>query len=318
MTTQTQETSSSALTPTVVLCLVSVYVVWGSTYLAIDYTLDTVPPLLMTGTRFLVAGIILAVFLLARGHRLPTRRQWLNCALVGGLMQGGCVGGIAIAERSISSGLASVGIATVPVWTALMAGLATRRWPNRLEVYGIGLGLVGVVLLALDGGLGGGTKGSVVIIAAAISWSLGSVLSQHLDLPQGPTAYAGEMLAGGSLVTAVGLLAGERVDRVPDASALWAWGYLVLFGSLVAYSAYMYLLKAVRTSLATSYTLVTPAVAVLLGAWILSERVSALTVLAVAAVLIAVRFIFAGRKIDDARHNDHVDDVQDTVDAHED
>ncbi|WP_406065840.1 drug/metabolite exporter YedA [Streptomyces sp. NBC_01077] len=299
MTTQTQETSST-LGPTVVLCLASVYVVWGSTYLAIDYTLDSMPPLLMTGTRFLAGGIILAVFLLSRGHTLPTRRQWLHCALVGGLMQGGCVGGIAIAERTLSSGLASVGIATVPVWTVLMVGVATRRWPNRMEAYGILLGLVGVVLLAVDGGLGGGAKGSVVIVAAAVSWSLGSVLSQHLELPRGPMAYAGEMLAGGTLVSLVGLLAGERVDRMPDASALWAWGYLVVFGSLLAYSAYMYLLTAVRTTLATSYTLVTPAVAVLLGAWILSERVSALTVLAVAAVLIAVRFIFRGRKLHDA------------------
>ncbi|MEV7569447.1 drug/metabolite exporter YedA [Streptomyces tanashiensis] len=308
MTTQTRETRStpSTLTPTVILCLVSVYVVWGSTYLAIDYTLDTMPPLLMTGTRFLAGGIVLAVFLLARRHRLPTRRQWLNCALVGGLMQGGCVGGIAIAERSISSGLASVGIATVPVWTVLMAGVATRRWPNRLEVYGISLGLAGVVLLALDGGLGGGAKGSAVIIAAAISWSLGSVLSQHLDLPRGPMAYAGEMLAGGTLVSLAGLLAGERVEHMPDTAALWAWGYLVVFGSLLAYSAYMYLLTAIRTSLATSYTLVTPAVAVLLGAWILSERVSVLTVLAVAAVLLAVRFIFQGRKLHDVRDtNDH-------------
>ncbi|MEU3429819.1 drug/metabolite exporter YedA [Streptomyces gardneri] len=302
-TTHTREPTST-LTSTVVLCLVSVYVVWGSTYLAIDYTLDTMPPLLMTGTRFLAGGIVLAVFLLARGHVLPTRRQWFHCAVVGGLMQGGCVGGIAIAERYISSGLASVGIATVPVWTVLMAGLATRRWPNRLEVYGIGLGLVGVVLLAVDGGLGGGTKGSVVIIVAAISWSLGSVLSQHLDLPKGPMAYAGEMLAGGTLVTLVGLLAGESLDRTPDAAALWAWGYLVVFGSLLAYSAYMYLLTAVRTSIATSYTLVTPAVAVLLGAWILSERVSVLTVLAVAAVLLAVRFIFIGRKLRDA-HDKH-------------
>lgn len=299
---------TSALTPTVIFCLISVYIVWGSTYLAIDYTLDTMPPLVMTGMRFLAAGIILVTFLLLRGHTLPTGRQWLNCALIGGLMQGGCVGGIAIAQQSISSGLASVGIATVPVWVVLMIGLYTRKWPNKLEILGISFGMVGVILLEIQGGVSGASKGAIIIVVAAISWSLGSVLSQHLKLPKGPMAYAGEMLAGGTLVTIAGFARGERFHGMPDTAAWLGWGYLVLAGSLLAYSAYMYLLSNVRPSLATSYTLVTPGVAVILGAWLLSEDIDVYTVLAVLTVLVAIWFIFKGKEAKSKPNGEEVRD----------
>jgi drug/metabolite transporter (DMT)-like permease len=285
----------SSLTPMVVAGLAIVYIVWGSTYLAIDLTLATMPPFLMTGARFLAAGLPLAIFLLMRGYKLPTRRQWLNCAVIGGLMQCGCVGGIAIAQQTITSGLASVGIATVPIWTALLAGAFTRRWPNQYEVIGIACGFVGVILLNLEGGISGASQGAVIIVAASAFWSIGSVMSQHVDLPKGPMAYAGEMLAGGTITVVVGLAWGESITTAPDAGAVWAWVYLVVAGSLGAYSAYMYLLRTVRTALATSYTLVTPAIAVLLGWWLLGEEINVLTVLAVAAVICGVAFIFKGR-----------------------
>ena len=285
----------SSLTPMVIGALVIVYFVWGSTYLAIDLTLATMPPFLMTGARFLAAGLPLAIFLLIRGYKLPTGRQWLNCAIIGGLMQCGCVGSIAIAQQTITSGLASVGIATVPIWTALVAGAFTRRWPNQFEVVGIAFGFAGVILLNLEGGISGASEGAIIIVAAAVFWSIGSVMSQHVNLPEGPMAYAGEMLAGGAITVVVGLIFGESFTTTPDAGAIWAWVYLVVAGSLGAYSAYMYLLRTVRTALATSYTLVTPAVAVLLGWWFLNEDINVLTVLAVAAVICGVAFIFKGR-----------------------
>ena len=290
-----QETTS--LSPTVILALAIVYVVWGSTYLAIDLTLATMPPFLMTGMRFLVAGALLTTFLVIRGHRLPTPKQWLNCALIGTLMQGGCVGGIAIAERSISSGLASVGIATVPIWTALMAGLMNRNWPIRSEIIGIGFGFAGVIMLNVEGGITGASQGAIIIVVAALCWSLGSVLSQRLDLPKGPMAFGGEMLTGGAITALAGLASGERIVAVPSSSAILSWLYLVVAGSLGAYTAYMYLLRTVRTSVATSYTLVTPIVAVLLGATFLSEDVSLFTVLAVLTVLCGVGFIFKARAV---------------------
>ncbi|MFI7116255.1 drug/metabolite exporter YedA [Amycolatopsis sp. NPDC049868] len=288
----------SSLTPVVIGALVIVYIVWGSTYLAIDLTLATMPPFLMTGARFLIAGLLLFAFLLIRGYKLPTGKQWLNCSIIGGLMQCGCVGSIAIAQQTITSGLASVGIATVPIWTALLAGAFTRRWPNQYEVIGIVCGFVGVILLNLEGGISGASKGAIIIVAASLFWSIGSVMSQHVELPQGPMAYAAEMLAGGAITAVIGFFVfGEKFTSAPDAGALWAWAYLVVAGSLGAYSAYMYLLHKVRTALATSYTLVTPAVAVMLGWWFLGEEINLLTVLSVAAVVCGVAFIFKGRAV---------------------
>lgn len=284
----------------VIVALGIVYVVWGSTYLAIELTLDTLPPYLMTGMRFIAAGVVLMTFLLIRGYRLPTLKQWRNCAIVGGLMLGGCVGGIAIAQQSISSGLAAVGIATVPVWTALLGGAFDRKWPNSYEVTGIAFGFAGVILLNIHGGIAGESKGAIIIVVAAICWSIGSVLSQHLDLPDGPVAYGGEMLAGGAITALAGVLVfgeGFGTTERSDADAIWAWVYLVVAGSLLAYTAYMYLLKTVRMALATSYTLVTPIVAVLLGAIVLSENIDAFTLLAVIAVMCGVGFIFKGRLV---------------------
>jgi drug/metabolite transporter (DMT)-like permease len=209
----------------------------------------------------------------------------------------GCVGGIAVAQQTISSGLASIGIGTVPIWTALISGIFKRTWPNRFEVIGISLGTIGLVMLNIQGGLSGTLQGSIIIALCAFFWSLGSVLSQHIDLPVGAMAYAGEMLAGGTVTILFGVfMMGERFNFVPNAQAFWAWVYLVIAGSLGAYSAYMYLLNTVQTSIATSYTLVTPVIALLLGVLFLSEKVTGITVIAVSTVLVGVWFIFRGRE----------------------
>ncbi|MFJ7155241.1 drug/metabolite exporter YedA [Streptomyces sp. NPDC101118] len=289
--------TKTGLAPLAIVAVIITYIVWGSTYLAIDYTLATMPPYVMTGTRFLLAGLLLLPFLYLRKHSLPTLKQWVNCAVIGALMQGGCVASIAVAQKSITSGLAAVGIATVPIWTALMAGLYTKKWPNRFEIVGISCGFLGVILINLEGGISGATKGAVIISIAALCWSLGSVMSQHVDIPEGPMAYAAEMLAGGTLVTLVGLIGGERITETPDSGAVWSWLYLIVGGSLLAYTAYMYLLKTVRTAIATSYTLVTPVIAVFLGYWLLSEDITPVTAAAVVAVLCGVAFIFKGRSV---------------------
>ncbi|MGP1395081.1 MAG: drug/metabolite exporter YedA [Inquilinaceae bacterium] len=293
------EKVQSTYTPMVMACLVVVYIVWGSTYLAIDLTLDTMPPLLMTGSRFIIAGtVLIAILAMSKdGLTIPTVRQLLNCTIVGGSMLGLGVGSIGIAEQTISSGLASVGIATVPIWAVLLSGLFLRRWPNRLELLGIVFGFLGIVLLNLQGGFGQQSIGTVIIVAAALFWALGSVLSQFLDLPKGPTAYAFEMLMGGLFISCIAFVMGEDIaDFNPDPTAFYAWMYLIVGGSLFAYSAYMYLLRNVRTSVATSYAFVTPIVAILLGVYFLSETVTAYSFLAMLSVLIGLAFIFKGKE----------------------
>ena len=292
---------STVFSPLIIACLVTVYIVWGSTYVAIAYTLETMPPLLMTGTRFLAAGLFLICVLLIRGLTWPTPKQMLNCAIVGGSMLGLGVGGIGVAEQSISSGLASVGIATVPIWAVLLAGLWMQQWPNRWEVVGILLGFVGVFLLNLQNGFGAQGLGAVIIVLAALFWAIGSVLSRFIDLPKGATAYAFEMTLGGAFITVIGLLTGERFTQLPSAISFFAWLYLVIGGSLFAYSAYMYLLQNIRTSVATSYALATPVVAILLGVHLLGETLDIFAFAAMASVILGVWFIFKGRDVRDSQ-----------------
>ncbi|MFC0268027.1 EamA family transporter [Kushneria aurantia] len=287
----------SPFTPIVMACLIIVYIVWGSTYLAIALALEGMPPLLMTGSRFVVAGLFMVGVLAIRGVGLPTFKELLSCMIVGCSMLGLGVGGIAIAEQTISSGMASVGIATVPIWAVLLSVLFLREWPNSWEVWGILLGFAGVVVLNLEGGgIGNAGIGAVIIVAAALFWGLGSVLSKVLPVPEGMTGYAYEMLTGGIAITLIALMLGERMNTLPGPGALIALLYLVIGGSILAYSAYMYLLQNVRMSVATSYTLVTPIVAVGLGMYFLNENVGIYTALSLFFVLIGVACILRGRE----------------------
>ncbi|AXS39944.1 2OG-Fe dioxygenase family protein [Breoghania sp. L-A4] len=268
----------------------------GSTYLAIAYALESFPPLLMAATRFLTAGLTMVLFLALRGHPLPSLKELGGAAVVGTSMLGLGVGSIGIAEQTISSGMASIGIATVPIWAVLLAGLLLREWPNRWEMAGIALGFVGVVFLNVEGSLNGAASGALIIVGAALFWGLGSVLSRVVPLPTGPTAYAYEMLTGGIALSIAAFALGERMTVWPTTEAFAGWLYLVIGGSFFAYTAYMYLLQQVRTSVATSYAFVTPVVAILLGVHFLEESVSRFTILAVVSVLLGVWCIFRGRE----------------------
>jgi len=297
LNSHTNTLTASPYTTLVVACLVIVYLVWGSTYLAIALALETMPPLLMTSARFVVAGLIMIAVLGARGAlNMPTKRELFNCTLVGGSMLGLGVGGIGIAELSISSGLASVGIATVPIWAVLFAGMFAKQWPNQWEITGILLGFAGVFLLNLQSGFGSAGWGAIVIVLAALFWALGSVASKMLKLPEGSSAYAFEMLMGGLCIGIIGLFIGERMLVMPSIRSTSAWLFLVVGGSLFAYSAYMYLLQAVRTSIATSYAFVTPVVAILLGVYFLGETLDLYSFAAMFCVIAGVLCIFKGRE----------------------
>jgi drug/metabolite transporter (DMT)-like permease len=278
----------------VILALLGVYVIWGSTYLAIHFAVQTIPPFLQAGLRFALAGSILYAILRLRGEPNPTRQEWAGSALVGVLLLAGGNGLVSVAETSVASHLAALLIATVPIWAALFA----RVWghiPTRREGVGLLLGFAGVGILNAGTSLHGNVLGMVTLLAAAASWALGSVWTPHLRLPRGLMASAAQQLCGGALLLVLSPLRGEHLHGMPGAASLWALLYLVVFGSIVAFSCYGYLLRRVRPALATSYAYANPAVAVLLGAALAGENVTASALLALVVIVAAVALVVIGR-----------------------
>jgi len=280
--------SASALSPLIIGCLAATWLVWGSTYLAIKFALESFPPFFQMGTRFLVAGALLLAWMrFVRRAPLPTPAQWRNAAIVGALMLGGGMGGTAVAEVSVGSGLVVAFIAVVPLMIALV-----NRWfgvtTSALEAAGIGVGLAGVLLLTQGAGFRASPGGLAAITIACVTWSIGSVLSQRkLPLAPGAMGFASEMLCGGVVLLALSWFDGEA-PRVPTPAALAAWLYLVVFGSLIAFNAYMLLLARSSAGLASSYTFVNPVIGMLLGVAIGGEMVTPFEWCAVAVVLAGV------------------------------
>ncbi|HYR55911.1 MAG TPA: drug/metabolite exporter YedA [Myxococcaceae bacterium] len=274
----------------VVIALSLVYLVWGSTYLAMRIALGGFPPLLMAGLRFTAAGGALFVALRLRGVAAPSLSQWARSAVVGILMLTLGNGGVAIAEQWVASGLAAVVVASVPLWAALFNGFFDR-WPSRLETLGLAVGTGGVLLLNLGGDFRGQPLGAAVLLGASASWALGSVWSRQMDLPQGLMASTAQMLSGGAALLLLALLHGDRPLPGASATPLLAIVYLALFGSIVAFSAFGYLLRNVSPTLATSYAFVNPGIAVLLGVGFAEEQIRWTTVLAMAVILGGVALV---------------------------
>ena len=269
----------------VLLALLTVYLVWGSTYLAIHFALISFPPFLLMGSRFVVAGVLLFTWLKLRGAANPTLRQWRDAAIVGVLLLGGGMGLTAVAQQYVSSGMTAVFIACAPLMFALWAGMF-GDWPGRREWVGILAGFSGAALLASGGEFAAEPIGAVALASAVACWTFGSVLSQKkLALAPGAMGFASEMLLGGAFLLAMGALQGETFAMTYDPRALLAWGYLVTAGSLAAFSAYMYLLSKVSPALASSYAYVNPVIAVLLGVWLANESLGAREMTAMAIIL---------------------------------
>ena len=280
--------SSAPPAARVALALAAVYVIWGSTYLAIRFALEGgFPPFLLGGIRFLVAGSLMLAFLRWRGVPLPTGRQWRNAAVMGGLMLLLGNGMVNLAETQVSSGLAAVTVASAPLWMAVFAAMRGDN-PTRLEAMGLGIGFVGVVWLSTGGSLTGAPLGLVALLVASVSWSFGSIWSRGRDLPSPFMSSAAQMLCGGVLMAVVGLGLGERLHGLPTAHAIGAFWYLVVMGSLVGFSAYIWLLHHVRPALAGSYAYVNPAIAVALGAWLAHERFGMRELVAMGVILAGV------------------------------
>src|SRR5258707_2848133 len=278
----------------IILSMVALYFLWGTTYLAMRIGLLGFPPFLMAGIRFLLAGSILYTVLRLRGSAAPSRAQWMASALIGILLLAIGNGGIVFAEQWVSTGLASVGVAAVPLWTALFAGLL-GRWPTRLEWLGLGLGFIGVIILNLGNGVWGNPLGAIALLLAPMGWALGSVLSYRVSLPKGMMSSAAEMLAGGVVLVIMSLGLRERAPNLTITPSLWAIAFLAIFGSLVAFSAYGYLLRHVRPALATSYAYVNPMVAVGLGALFAGENLTMLEIVAILITLSGVVLVTIGR-----------------------
>ena len=272
------------------LALFALYIIWGSTYLGIRYALESYPPFLLAGIRFLVAGVLLFGFLRLRGLAAPTARQWRNAAFTGVLLLGFGNGLVCFAEQSVSSGVAAVAVASMPLFAALFSGLY-GQWPTGREALGLVIGFAGVVVLNLGSSLSTSRLGAIALIVAAASWAFGSIWSKRQDMPAGPMNTAAQMLCASVALLLVGFGTGEHLPAHPTLRATLAVGYLVLFGSLVAFSAYLYVLKHARPAMATSYAYVNPPVAVLFGVLFAGEHVGPYELAGMAVILVGVATI---------------------------
>ena len=282
----------------VVLALAAVYLIWGSTYLAIRFAIETLPPLAMAGTRFVIAGAILMLWTAQRGAARPTRAHWLGGTLVGALLLLGGNGGVVLAERTVPSGLTAVIVALVPAWMVLLHWLTAGERPTRVTLAALVVGFGGVALLVgpRDTGVDRiDAFGTAAALFASLSWAAGSLYSRRAPLPADPLRANGiEQLVGGALLLAAATLAGEWGELAPTAvstRSLLSLGYLVVFGSLVGFTAYLWLLRAVRPALASTYAYVNPVVAVFLGWALAAEPVTARTLVAAGIILFAVATI---------------------------
>lgn len=281
--------------------LFALYIIWGSTYFAIAIGVASWPPLMMAGIRFLSAGGLLIVYLLATGHRLPVRRPLLNAALIGILLLAVGNGFVTLAEHQhVPSGIAAVMVATVPLFTLCFSrffGIATRK----IEWLGIAIGLAGIILLNSGGNLSGNPWGALLILIGSMSWAFGSVYGSRIELPTGMMAGAVEMLAAGIVLMVASTLTGEKLTQMPSWSGIIAVAYLAIFGSLIAINAYMYLIRNVTPAVATSYAYVNPVVAVLLGTGFAGESLSLTEWTALGVIIFAVVLVTLGKYLFPAR-----------------
>lgn len=286
----------------VIAAFAAVYLIWGSTYLGIRFAIETIPPYLMAGTRFLIAGALLYGWMRLRGVPHPNRLHWRSALIIGGLLLLGGNGSVTWAEQRVPSGLASLLIATVPLWISLLDWLrpgGTR--PAGRVMIGLVMGFIGMVVLVGPTDLAGGSHidpiGALALIGAALSWSVGSLYSRsrHAQQPDSPLmGTAIEMLAGGGLLMVVALVRGEWGQFDPSAVSLrsgLALGYLILFGAIVGFSCYIWLLKVTTPARASTYAYVNPIVAVFLGWALASEPLSLRTLIAAPMIILAVVLI---------------------------
>lgn len=288
--------------PVVLACLAVTWVVWGSTYLAIKWALVGLAPFVQMGTRFVAAGLVLLAWARWRGAGWPDRTQWHSAWVLGALMLGGGYGLTAVAETSVGSGLVVAFIAVVPALVALMQWPYGHR-PGPRQALGIAVGLAGIGLLTRGQSYAASPAGLAAIAGACLLWSLGTVWAKHglpggraLKLAPGAMGYASQMLAGSVLLLLMSAVMGERPAWPPEPLAVWAWAYLVVAGSLIAFSAVMLLLQRTPTAVSSSYAYVNPVIGLMLGVTIGGETLHAGEWLAAALITGSVVLMLSGRR----------------------
>lgn len=277
------------------IALLTTYLVWGSTYLGIQLALVSFPPFFLMASRFCVAGVLLFAWLKWRGAPTPSLREWRDALIIGTLLLGGGMGLTALGEQTVASGLTAVFIASAPLMLAVFAGLF-GQWPTGREWLGILVGFSGVALLAAGGDFSAHPTGVLCVLGAVASWTFGSVLAQKkMQLAPGAMGFASEMIMGGLALWVISLVRGETMSPM-TMPALASWAYLVVAGSLAAFSAYMYLLSNVSNALASSYAYVNPVIAVGLGTLVAHESIGSRELLAMGIILGSVIMLTTSRK----------------------
>jgi drug/metabolite transporter (DMT)-like permease len=296
-TSKQGSTSSAAIWS----ALIAIYIVWGSTYLAIRFAVETMPPFLTAGFRFLIAGGVLYIFRRLRGDKAPLRLEWRSAAIVGLFLLVGGNGGLMWAEQRVASGIAALLIGSVPLWIALLDSLRPGgRRPDRWVIVGVLAGFAGIIILIGPAQLIGiqgevDPVGAVVLLLAALSWAAGSLYNRGAKLPNSPLLGTGmEMLVGSLGLFILGTVTGEwsQMDLTSFSTrSLLGFAYLVVFGSLVGFASYVWLLRVAPTMLVSTYAYVNPLIAILLGSLLAGESLTPRIVLAVMFILGSVVLI---------------------------
>ncbi len=285
--------------------MLAIYLIWGSTYLAIRFAVQTIPPFIMAGTRYLIPGILLLIWRRLAGDPAPTRKQWIAGSIVGLFLLLGGNGLVSWAEQRVDSGVAALVIGTAPIWMVIFDAALARKWPYWQVVVGLLAGFGGILLLVGPDSLFGGHPrydlvGLGILMLAALFWSIGSIYSRDADLPRSPLLGTGvEMLAGSAGLYLASLVSGEwKTFNITAISQLSLLGllYLILFGTLVGFVAYTWLLRNAPISLVSTYAYVNPLVAILLGNWLAQESLNWHIVLSAMIIIGSVVLINSFKK----------------------
>jgi drug/metabolite transporter (DMT)-like permease len=287
----------------IVFAMLAIYLIWGSTYLAIRYAVETIPPFIMAGTRYLIPGILLFAWRRLAGDPAPTRRQWISGAIVGLFLLLGGNGLVSWAEQRVESGVAALIVGTAPIWMVLFDAAMNRKWPRWQVIVGLLTGFGGIILLVGPTSLFGGQPrydllGMGIVMLAALFWSIGSIYSRNADLPRSPLLGTGiEMLVGSAGLFLASLVSSEwKTFNIAAVSrdSLLGLVYLILFGTLVGFVAYTWLLRNAPISLVSTYAYVNPVVAMALGFFVAGEPLTPRIALAALVILGSVVLVTIG------------------------
>jgi len=291
----------------IIVAFLAIYIIWGSTYTGIKYAIQSIPPLLMSGIRYFIAGLILYLFALAKGAPKPTMQHWKNTTIIGALLLLVGNGAVASAEMLIPSGIAALIVCSVPIWFALFAWLFFKRGkPGAKTIIGIVIGFAGILVLVgpgaiLNTGIGINPIGVAIITFGTIGWSIGSLYASKASLPSNHITTTGmQMLTGGALLIIAGIANGETAQFHPllvSKHSIMALIYLIIFGSMIAFSAYGWLMRVVAPSLVSTYAYVNPVIAVFLGWFFFNEPIDKFTIIGSLIIIVALILITTSKPI---------------------